>query len=74
MQQIFSLLVQSPTGAVRLQPLAELFAGLLTPADLEAILGHLHQTRYLTTARAGEWRAGERLNRLVDLQASDHAR
>jgi hypothetical protein len=72
-QQIFSLLMQSPTGALRLQPLAETFAGLLSPADLEAILGHLHGTRYLTTARAGEWRAGERLKRLVDLQASEHA-
>ena len=72
-QQIFSLLVQSPTGAVRLQPLADLFAGLLTAADLETILGHLHAAGYLTTARAGEWRAGERLNRLVDLQASEQA-
>ena len=27
----------------------------------------------MTTARAGEWRAGERLKRLVDLQASEHA-
>ncbi len=72
-QQIFSLLLQSPTGALRLQPLADLFAGLLTAVDLEAILGFLHQTRYLTTARAGEWRAGERLKRLVDQQASEHA-
>jgi ATP-dependent Lhr-like helicase len=72
-QQIFSLLLQSPSGAVRLQPLAELFGGLLTAADLEAILGHLHERGYLATARAGEWRAGERLNHLVDLQASEHA-
>jgi len=72
-QQIFSLLLQSPTGALRLAPLADLFAGLLSAADLEAILGHLHQARYLTTARAGEWRAGDRLKRLVDQQASEHA-
>jgi ATP-dependent Lhr-like helicase len=72
-QQIFSLLLQSPTGALRLQPLADLFAGLLTAADVETILGHLHQARYLTTARAGEWRAGDRLKRLVDQQASEHA-
>ncbi|MFN8467202.1 MAG: DEAD/DEAH box helicase [Caldilineaceae bacterium] len=72
-QQIFSLLVQSPLGSVRLQPLAELFGGLLTAADLEVILGHLHERGYLTTARAGEWRAGRRLNQLVDLQASEHA-
>jgi hypothetical protein len=56
-----------------MQPLVDLFAGLLSAADLEAILGHLHGARYLTTARAGEWRAGDRLKRLVDQQASDHA-
>ncbi|HQY90343.1 DEAD/DEAH box helicase [Caldilinea sp.] len=72
-QQIFSLLLQSPTGALRLQPLIDLFSGLLAAADLEALLGRLHELRYLTTARAGEWRAGERLKRLVDQQASDHA-
>ncbi len=72
-QQIFSSLLQSPTGAVRLQPLADLFAGLLAPADLEAILGQLQARGYLLTARSGEWRAGPRLNQLVDLQASEHA-
>lgn len=72
-QQIFSVLLQSPTGAVRLQPLAELFDGLLAAADLEAILGQLQARDYLVTARAGEWRAGWRLNQLVDLQASDYA-
>jgi hypothetical protein len=72
-QQIFSLLLQSPTGALRLAPLADLFAGLLTPAELEAILGRLQELRYVTAARAGEWRAGDRLKRLVDLQASEHA-
>lgn len=72
-QQIFSLLVQSPSAALRLQPLSELFDGLLTAADLAAILGYLHERGYLTTARAGEWRAGERLKHLVDLQAAEHA-
>jgi ATP-dependent Lhr-like helicase len=72
-QQIFSLLLQSPTGALRLQPLADLFAGLLATPDLEAILGRLHELRYLTTTRAGEWRAGDRLKRLVDQQTSEHA-
>jgi ATP-dependent Lhr-like helicase len=72
-QQIFSLLRQSPTGALRLAPLAGLFADLLTPAELESILGRLQELRYLAAARAGEWRAGDRLKRLVDLQASEHA-
>lgn len=65
-QQIFSLLLQSPTGALRLQPLADLFTSLLAAHDLEAILGRLHELHYLTTARASEWRAGDRLKRLVD--------
>ena len=51
-QQIFSLLVQSPLGAVRLQPLAELFGDLLPAADLPAILGQLQERDYLATARA----------------------
>jgi len=72
-QQLFSLLLQSPTGALRLAPIAALFDGLLTAADLEAILGRLQELRYVSTARAGEWRAGERLKHLVDLQASEHA-
>ncbi|MFN3333199.1 MAG: hypothetical protein ACK47M_11865, partial [Caldilinea sp.] len=36
-------------------------------------LGRLHELRYLTTARAGDWRADDRLKRLVDQQASEHA-
>ena len=72
-QQIFSLLLQSPSGALRLAPLGELCAGLVTAGDLEAILGRLQELRYLAPGRAGEWRAGERLKRLVDQQASEHA-
>jgi len=67
-QQIFSLLKQSTTGAVRLNPLADLFSGLLSAADLLAILGTLQELGYLKDGRAGEWRAGERLNHLVDMQ------
>ncbi len=37
-QQIFSLLKQSPNGAVRLVPLTELFDGLVDASDLEAKL------------------------------------
>ncbi len=67
-QQIFSLIKQSPIAAVRLAELAELFAGMLAPADLEAILAYLQARDYLTTGRLGEWRAGPRLNRLYDEQ------
>jgi hypothetical protein len=35
--------------------------------------GRLQELGYVTAGRAGEWRAGDRLKRLVDLQASEHA-
>jgi ATP-dependent helicase Lhr and Lhr-like helicase len=70
-QQIFSLLKQSPTGAVRLTPLMSLFANLLSEADLRLILGELQARRYLIIGREGEWRAGEQLNRLIDTQSYD---
>jgi len=69
-QQIFSLIKQSPTAAVRLAELARLFDGLLSRDDLAAIIGELTQRGYLRDGRPGEWRAGERLNDLVDQQAS----
>jgi hypothetical protein len=58
---------------VRLAPLRELFGDRLTAADLEAILGALQALGYLQSGRPGEWRAGARLNQLVDLQATEHA-
>lgn len=72
-QQIFSLLKQSPTGALRLRPLADLFDGIFSEADLELILGELQLMGYLRPGRMGEWRAGERLHHLVDLQSTEHA-
>ncbi len=71
-QQIFSLLKQSPTAALRLNPLADLFAGMLSTTDLRSIMGELQALGYLKAGRMGEWRAGERLNRLVDLQATEN--
>ena len=72
-QQIFSLIKASPTGALRLNPTAALFAGLLSAHDLQFILSELQAADYLKPGRPGEWRAGDRLNRLVDLQATEHA-
>ena len=69
-QQVFSLIKQSPTAAVRLAELVSLFDGLLSRGDLAAIVGELMQRGYLKEGRPGEWRAGERLNELVDQQAS----
>jgi ATP-dependent Lhr-like helicase len=69
-QQLFSLIKQSPMGAVRFAELARLFDGLAATADLKSILGHLTQIAYLKVGRPGEWRAGPNLNALVDRQAS----
>ena len=71
-QQCFSLIQQSPTAALRLAPLAELFAGLLERTELEQILGQLVDARYLQPGRPGEWRAGPRLNQLFDAQRAEH--
>lgn len=72
-QQIFSLLRQSPTGAVRLNEVARLFEGLLSRADIESILGYLEERRYVQPGRPGEWRPGPRLNDLLDQQSSGQA-
>ncbi|MEZ4658733.1 MAG: hypothetical protein R2911_14275 [Caldilineaceae bacterium] len=67
-QQIFSLLKQSPTGAVRLPDLRR-----ITPADaglddehLRAICSNLVGERYLQGGRIGEWRPGPALDELLD--------
>jgi len=69
-QQIFSLLQASPTGALRLPELAALFDGLLKPPEIEDILARLRGLGYLADGRPGEWRPGDRLNRLLDQQGS----
>ena len=71
-QQIFSLIKQSPTAALRQTPLAQLFAGLLPDADVTALLGYLEQRNYLKAGRPGEWRAGPRLNKLLDEQSAKY--
>jgi hypothetical protein len=72
-QQIFSLLKQSPSAALRLKPLIEIFSGMLTPADIESILTHLKTAGYLADGRMGEWRPGKHLHRLADLQGVEDA-
>ncbi len=67
-QQIFSLIKQSPTAALRPVQLEGLFAGLLAPAELGALLTELSLRGYLAPGRPGELRAGERLARLFDQQ------
>ncbi|MEI6777260.1 MAG: DEAD/DEAH box helicase [Chloroflexales bacterium] len=71
-QQIFSLIKQSPTAALRQTPLTQLFTGLLSDADVTALLGYLEQRSYLKAGRPGEWRAGPRLNKLLDEQSAKY--
>jgi len=67
-QQIFSLLKASPTGAVRRAELSTLFTGLLDADDIDAILAELRRRDYLAAGRPGDWTAGPRLNDLFDQQ------
>ena len=71
-QQIFSLIKQSPSGGVRLSSLSQLFDRLISTAELEMILGHLQQLGYLKIGRPGEWKPDAHLNTLFDQQASDY--
>ncbi|MBA3868924.1 MAG: DEAD/DEAH box helicase [Anaerolineae bacterium] len=71
-QQIFSILKQSPTAALRFNPLCDLFKDFISPDDIRAILGELQAKQYLKSSRMNEWRADERLNRLIDMQTSEH--
>jgi hypothetical protein len=53
--------------------LQDLLGEVLSESDLTAILGELQASGYLMPGRMGEWRAGERLQQLVDLQSTELA-
>lgn len=72
-QQVFSLLKQSPLASVRLSSLSAVLDGLIDADTLEPVIGELQMRGYLQVGRAGEWRAGPKLNALVDLQSSERA-
>ena len=65
-QQIFSLLKQSPTGGLRFADLRRAVPENLSDDDLREILHHLYSLEYLRRGRPGEWRAGPNLNELAD--------
>lgn len=69
-QQIFSMIAASPTGAVRIAELEQRFQGMLDRTDLESIIGTLIQRNYLRAGRPGDYTAGEKLQVLVDRQTS----
>jgi ATP-dependent helicase Lhr and Lhr-like helicase len=65
-QQVFSLLKQSPTGAIRLADLRRIAPEEIEDGVLRAVLGHLSATGYLRAGRPGEWRPGPELDELLD--------
>ncbi len=71
-QQIFSIIKQSPQGSVRLNKLIPLFENLLSPDDLGNLLGYLIDLDYLKPGRPGAWVAGTQLNQLYDEQAQEY--
>ncbi len=65
-QQVFSLLKQSPTGGVRLADLRRVAPGEVDEDTLRQLLTHLAATGYLSAGRPREWRAGPKLLELSD--------
>ena len=67
-QQIFSMLKQSPTGGIRLADLRRVAPAEVSDEALRQILDHLTVLGYLRTGRIGEWRAAQGLHDLADAQ------
>lgn len=65
-QQAFSILAQSPTGGIRLADLRRAAPEEVDNETVAAILPHLTRLGYLRAGRLGEWRAGAKLDELVD--------
>ena len=65
-QQSFSILAQSPSGGIRLADLRRAAPEEVDDETVAAILPHMTRLGYLRSGRLGEWRAGEKLNELVD--------
>ena len=65
-QQIFSLLKQSPTGGIRLADLRRVAPGEFDDTVLRQILDHLVELDYLRRGGLGEWRPAQRLHDLAD--------
>lgn len=65
-QQTFSLLKQSPTGAVRLADLRRIAPAEVADEALRQILDHLTALGFLRRGGIGEWRPAQRLHDLAD--------
>ncbi len=65
-QQLFSLIKQSPTGSVRLADLRRIAPPEVTSDDMRQIVAELTLARYLQPGRPGEWKPDEKLQELLD--------
>lgn len=71
-QQIFSILKQSPTGAIRLPDLRRVVPPVVSQTapfsdeELRDIFRNLVREEYLKSGRLGEWRPGPQLDELLD--------
>ncbi len=65
-QQVFSLLKQSPTGGLRFADLRRVAPDEVTDETLRRILDHLTKQRYLRAQRPGEWQPDTLLDDLTD--------
>jgi hypothetical protein len=66
-QQVFSLLKQSPTGGIRQVDVRRIVPEEVPDGTLSQVLRHLAVERYLKSGRPGEWRSGPLLDELVDM-------
>ena len=65
-QQIFSLIRQSPTGSVRLADVRRIAPPEIASDDIRKIVSQLVFAGYLQTGRMGEWKPDEKLQELLD--------
>lgn len=65
-QQVFSLLKQSPTGGVRFADVRRVAPDEVSDPTLVEVLEFLTASGHLRSGRPGEWRPGELLSELAD--------
>lgn len=65
-QQIFSMIKQSPVGTIRLADLRRIAPATVTSDDIRQIVAQLSFTDYLQSGRLGEWKPGADLQELLD--------
>ena len=65
-QQTFSILKQSPTGAIKIGDLRRAAPEPLPDETLRSIFGNLMTEGHLIAGRIGEWRPGPALDELLD--------